>query len=105
MRARHINDIIATLPQAEQEAIDTEHQRLRKEYVALQEIRKLAGLSQEQLAKALDMNQGNLSKLEQRSDVRVSTLRRYVEAAGGTLHIMAALPDQPLVEITSLVAE
>lgn len=61
MMARHMNDIIATLPQAEQETIHAEHQRLRKKYIALQEIRKLAGLSQlsqsqEQLAKALDRN-------------------------------------------------
>jgi hypothetical protein len=40
------------------------------------------------------MDQGNLSKLEQRTDMYVSTLRRYVEALGGELEIVARFPDR-----------
>ena len=102
MKGITLNDMIASLPQEEQDAIEQQYQDVRAEYLALQEIRKAAGMSQEQLAKALDMNQGNLSKLEKRTDIHISTLRRYVEALGGKLHIMAALPDKPIIELTSL---
>ncbi len=97
-----LNDFIASLSQDEQDAIELEYQEVREEYFALQEIRKAVGMSQEQLADALEMNQGNLSKLEKRADMHVSTLRRYVEALGGKLHIMAALPDKPMIEIYGL---
>lgn len=99
MKGTHINDFIASLPQAEQEAIEDEYQKLHTEYVALQDLRKATGISQEQLADIMETNQGNLSKLERRTDVHVSTLRRYIEALGGRLHIMASLPDKPLVEL------
>lgn len=102
MKGTTIDDFIASLPQDEQRVIEQEYQELRGEYLALQELRKVMGLSQEQLADILEMNQGNLSKLEKRTDVHVSTLRRYVEALGGKLHIMAALPGKPLIELTSL---
>jgi predicted transcriptional regulator len=41
------------------------------------------------LAAAAEMTQSELSRLESRSDHRISTLRRYVEALGGKLEITA----------------
>ena len=102
MNGINLDDFITSLPQDEQKAIETEYLELRAENLALQEIRKAVGLSQEQLADILEMNQGNLSKLEKRTDIHVSTLRRYVEALGGTLHIMAALPNRPMIELSGL---
>ena len=101
-KGTNIKDVIAGLPKERQEAIEADYQEMRAEYLALQEIRKAAGLTQEQLADALDMAQSNLSKLENRADMHVSTLRRYVEALGGTLHIIAALPNKPPVELSAL---
>lgn len=102
MTGTNLDDFIATLPQDEQRAIEQEYQEVRGEYLALQELRQVMGMTQEQLADVLEMNQGNLSKLEKRTDVHLSTLRRYVEALGGKLHIMAALPGKPLIELSSL---
>jgi hypothetical protein len=45
-------------------------------------------------ADALDTDQGNVSRLEQQADMYVSTLRRYLEALGGTLEIVAHFPDR-----------
>jgi DNA-binding transcriptional regulator YiaG len=59
----------------------------------LQELRRARELSQATLAEALETDQGNISKLEQRTDMYISTLRRYVEAMGGTLEIVAKFPD------------
>ena len=50
--------------------------------------------SQADLAEALDTDQGNVSRLEQQADMYVSTLRRYLEALGGTLEIVAHFPDR-----------
>jgi hypothetical protein len=45
------------------------------------------------------MDQSNLSKLEKRADLLLSTLRRYIEAMGGSLHLVAQFPERPPVEI------
>jgi len=58
----------------------------------LSEIRKMAGHSQQELADALGIKQPSLSKLENQSDIQVSTLQRLVEALGGKLEIIARFP-------------
>ena len=55
----------------------------------LKEIREPAGVSQTELARVAEMTQPEVSKLEQRSDYRVSTLRRIVRALGGDLEVVA----------------
>lgn len=59
----------------------------------LGELRKARELTQDQLADALDMPQGNISKLERRVDMYESTLRRYIRAMGGELEIVARFPN------------
>jgi DNA-binding transcriptional regulator YiaG len=59
----------------------------------LQELRQARALSQETLAELLDVDQSGVSKLEQRTDMYVSTLRRYIKALGGELEIIAHFPD------------
>jgi hypothetical protein len=45
------------------------------------------------------MSQGDVSRLERRTDAYVSTIRRYLEAAGGRLRILAEFPDAEPIEI------
>ncbi|MGH7577166.1 MAG: XRE family transcriptional regulator [Longimicrobiales bacterium] len=59
----------------------------------LHELRRARQLTQQQLADVLGIEQGNVSKLERRTDMYVSTLRNFVEALGGTLDIVARFPD------------
>jgi predicted XRE-type DNA-binding protein len=59
----------------------------------LQHIRNARQMTQTRLAELLEMDQGNISKLEQRTDMYLSTLRSYVEAMGGKLEIRAVFPD------------
>lgn len=61
--------------------------------MALDELREARNLTQSQLAEVLEMDQGSVSKLEHRTDMYVSTLRRFVEAMGGSLDIRAVFPD------------
>ena len=61
--------------------------------LALHELRKARKISQEILAQKLSVGQPAVAKLERRSDMYVGNLRRYVEALGGTLEIIARFPD------------
>lgn len=60
----------------------------------LNELRQARGLTQEQLAERLGIRQTNVSKMEQRHDLHISTLRAVVEAMGGRLILMAQFPDE-----------
>lgn len=64
---------------------------------ALQKLRRAQGVTQAAMAEALGIGQDGVSRLEQRSDMRLSTLRGYVEALGGRLSIVAEFPGQPPV--------
>ncbi len=59
----------------------------------LQELRQARQLSQERIAEVLSTKQANVSRLEKRSDMYISTLRSYIEAMGGQLDIIARFPD------------
>jgi ribosome-binding protein aMBF1 (putative translation factor) len=61
--------------------------------LALHDLRKTRAISQEELAEKLSVGQPAVAKLERRTDMYVSNLRRYVEALGGTLEITARFPD------------
>jgi len=67
----------------------------------LQELRHARELTQATLAETMECGQDEISKLERRADMLVSTLRRYVEAMGGRLDIVATFPDGE-VRISSL---
>ncbi len=56
------------------------------------ELRQLAGKSQRELAEILGIKQPSLSKLENQSDMQVSTLKKIVEALGGELDLVARFP-------------
>ncbi len=59
----------------------------------LQELRRARELAQQAVGEVLGMSQPEVSKLEQRSDALISTVRRYVEAMGGELEIVARFPE------------
>jgi len=94
-----MDDFIASLPKERQKRIKKRSKELVEEYLALQEIRKARELTQKDIAKKLKISQDGVSRLEQRTDVMLSTLRKYVEAMGGSLNLVAQFPDRPPVEI------
>ena len=59
----------------------------------LNELRRARRFTQDELATAMRTSQSEVSKLEQRTDTYVSTLRNYVRALGGELDIVARFPD------------
>lgn len=67
-------------------------QQMLKE-MPLQELRQAHQMSQERLAELLSTKQANISRIERRTDMYISTLRSYIEAMGGELDIVARFPD------------
>lgn len=75
-------------------------ERLKEEHlaqVALHELRRRKSLSQQELARRLSVGQPAVSKIEHGTDLRLSTIRNYVEAVGGELEIRVRLGDEELL--------
>lgn len=83
----------------EKEAIEARYQTLRAEYMTLQEIRKHKNITQDDMAKLLGIKQENVSRMERRDDIKVSTLQDYIEALGGEIQINAIFPDNTTLNI------
>src|SRR5579862_5508637 len=78
--------------------------QLRAEEMSLRELRRAHKLTQERIAETLGIGQDQVSRLEQRSDLLLSTLRSYVEAMGGRLTLVAEFPDRKPVAILGIAA-
>lgn len=78
-------------------------ERLTAERVSLEQLREGLGMSQEELAKVMEVQQPAISKLVRRPDMKVSTLRDLIAAMGGELHITATFSDRS-VEIGNFKA-
>ena len=70
--------------------------------MTLRELRKARALTQASVARELGISQDAISRLEKRSDFLLSTLRRTVEAMGGSLSLIARFPDRPPVELSGI---
>ena len=60
----------------------------------LRELRELLGKTQQEIAVLIERSQGQVSETERRQDLRLSTLRSYVEALGGELEVIASFGDK-----------
>jgi transcriptional regulator with XRE-family HTH domain len=80
------------MSQSAQKAAAAKTKQMLKE-MPLQELRLAHHLSQERMAELLSTKQANISRIERRTDMYISTLRSYVEAIGGELDIVARFPD------------
>jgi len=97
--ARDVRDLIASLPIEEQQAIQREAERLIAEEMTLRELRRARAQSQVEVGKRLKVKQAEVSKIERRTDMYLSTLRSYIEAMGGELEIIARFPERAPVRI------
>jgi DNA-binding XRE family transcriptional regulator len=61
--------------------------------MTLYQLREARSLTQVNLAKVLNINQGAVSKMEKRTDMYVSTLRNFIQAMGGQLQVKAIFPE------------
>jgi DNA-binding XRE family transcriptional regulator len=72
------------------------------ELATLKDLRQAVAQTQEKLAAELGVGQDTISRLEKRSDMLLSTLRRYVKAMGGELELVARFPNRNPVVIDHL---
>jgi len=93
--ARNLEEVLAKLPKKRREKIE----RRAAELATLKDLRQAVHRTQEELASSLGVGQDTISRLEQRSDMLISTLKRYVKAMGGQLDLVARFPDRPPVVI------
>lgn len=82
-----------------QARVAEESARLIAEYRTLQQLREARNHSQEEIAQRLGVQQSAVSKIERRTDLYLSTLRKYVEAVGGKLCLTAEFPGGSTVVI------
>lgn len=97
-----LNDKIKTLSVKRRQKIEARAAELIAEELSLRDLRKARARTQAAVAKALGIKQEGVSRLEKRSDLMLSTLRGYVEAMGGELHLVAEFPDRPPVHLQGL---
>ena len=96
--AKNFQELRAKMSTGARAASDTEHRRLVEE-MSLHQLRKARELTQTKIAEELHMGQGDVSKLERRTDMYVSTLASYLQAVGADLEIRAVFPDGRTVKI------
>jgi DNA-binding XRE family transcriptional regulator len=102
--ARNVNDIIKALPASRRKRIEQRGIALIAEEMTLQELRRARKLTQERMAEKLHIKQKQISEIEKRTDMHISTLRRTVQAMGGNLSLVVQFPDRPPVVLTGIRA-
>jgi DNA-binding XRE family transcriptional regulator len=100
--SRNVNDIIRTLSPAQRKKVDARAAELIAEEMTLQELRRARKLTQVSVAKALGITQDSVSRLEKRSDILLSTLRKTVQVMGGNLSLVAEFPDRAPVVLSGI---
>lgn len=95
-------EVMAGLSAGRRAKIETRAAELRGEVEGLKALRLLAERSQEQIAQSLGVKQPSVVKMEGQADLYLSTLRRFVEAAGGTLELRVELPGKGVLHLRGL---
>jgi len=97
--ARTLDQILAGLPAKRRAGIA----KRAGELASLKDLRQAFEHTQVDLARSLGVGQDTVSRIEKRSDMLLSTLRRYVEAMGGRLELVAQFPRRAPMVIDHLV--
>lgn len=97
-----LNEQMSELSETRRQKVEARAAELVAEEMSLRDLRRAHRLTQARVGKALKIGQDGVSRLEQRSDLLISTLRNYVAAMGGDLQLVASFPDRPAVAVTGL---
>src|ERR1039457_1409560 len=93
------------LSPARRKKVEARAAQLIAEEMTLQELRRARKLTQVRMAKELGIGQDGVSKLEKCADLMISTLRKTVEAMGGSLSLVAEFPDRKPVVLSGIAEE
>ncbi len=98
----NVNDRIKKLSPAQRKKVEARADELIAEEMTLRELRHARKLTQVRMAKTLGITQDSVSRLEKRSDLLLSTLRKTVQAMGGNLSLVAEFPDRTPVVLSGI---
>ena len=94
-----LREVVDRLPDGERKTIARRSRELIAEELSLQELRKALAVTQIQVAKSLGKRQDEISRIEQRGDLLLSTLRDYVQSLGGELELLCTFKNRGSVRI------
>ena len=100
--AKSLTEKLQSLDAKRRKKIEARAAELIAGEMSLRDLRRARARTQTQMAKKLGIGQEGVSRLEQRSDLMLSTLRGYVEAMGGELLLIAEFPDRPPVTLSGV---
>jgi transcriptional regulator with XRE-family HTH domain len=101
----NLNDIIKKLSSPQRKKVEARAAQLIAEEMTLRELRHARKLTQVRIAKTLGITQDSVSRLEKRSDLLLSTLRKTVKAMGGKLSLVAEFPDRGPVVLSGIAQD
>ncbi len=101
----NVDEKIRKLSVARRKKVEVRAAELIAEEMTLRELRKARNLTQMRVAKQLGITQDSVSRLEKRSDLLLSTLRKTVEAMGGSLSLVAEFPDRAPVVLSGIAED
>src|SRR5579871_5273944 len=90
------------LSPARRKKVEARAAQLIAEEMTLRELRKARKLTQQRVARTLRISQDGVSRLERRTDLMLSTLRKSVEAMGGSLSLVVEFPDRTPVILSGI---
>ncbi|HEY4046815.1 MAG TPA: helix-turn-helix domain-containing protein [Acidobacteriaceae bacterium] len=95
-----LQEKLSALPASRRRKIARRTNLLIAEEMTMRELRKARQITQAEMAKTLGVKQEQVSRIEKRTDLHISTLRRSIEAMGGELTLIAKFPDGAPVKLT-----
>jgi DNA-binding XRE family transcriptional regulator len=101
----NVDRLIGKLIPIQRKKVEARAAQLIAEEMTLRELRQARKLTQVRVAKTLGITQDSVSRLEKRSDLLLSTLRKTVEAMGGSLSLIAEFPDRGPVVLSGIAGD
>jgi Helix-turn-helix domain len=99
---KNVNEILRQLSPARRKRVEKRAAQLIAEEMTRQELRRALERTQVEVARKLGITQDGVSRLEQRTDILLSTLRSYIAALGGRLSLIAEFPNHEPVVLSGI---
>ena len=96
--AKSLEDVLSAFTPEQRARVEARAQELIEEELTLRDLRQAQHLTQERMAELLGVEQENVSRIERRADLLLSTLASYVAAMGGKLRLIAEFPNRKPVD-------
>lgn len=99
-----LEDILQELTPERRKRIEEGAQAIIAEEMTLRDLRRALDMTQVSLAKQLGIKQENVSRIENRDDLLLSTLNKYVCATGSRLSLVVEHQGRPPVVLKGISA-